>query len=160
MLKSTRCTLKTIKETLLRLTLVILIWKLKEITQDVEKILEQDTVVIIQGLDGKLDIGLVKPGQQNQYPKWFNMNPFTLTKSKILEIVNEYSFNGKFEGDTVIVSSFRMKTLPKAIMVNVLRSISEATGTRATYIKYTKGIYDNVEIRLFGQLLTYLSNNW
>jgi hypothetical protein len=88
------------------------------------------------------------------------MNPFTLTKSKILEIVNEYSFNGKFEGDTVIVSSFRMKTLPKAIMVNVLRSISEATGTRATYIKYTKGIYDNVEIRLFGQLLTYLSNNW
>lgn len=88
------------------------------------------------------------------------MNPFTLTKGKILEMVNEYSFDGKFEGDTVRVGSFRMRTLPKAIMVNVLKSIGEATGTRATYVKYLKGVYDDVEIRLFGQLLTYLSHNW
>lgn len=88
------------------------------------------------------------------------MNPFTLTKGKILEIVNEYSFNDKFEGDTVRVGSFRMRTLPKAVMVNVLKSIGEATGTRATYAKYLKGVYDDVEIRLFGQLLTYLSSKW
>jgi hypothetical protein len=87
------------------------------------------------------------------------MNPFTLTKGRILEIVNEYSFDGKFEGDMVKVGSFRMRTLPKAIMVNVLKAIALATGSKVTYIKYTKGIYDDVEIRLFGQLLTYLSGN-
>ncbi len=88
------------------------------------------------------------------------MNQLTLTKGKILEMVNEYSFNGKYEGDSVMIGSFRRRQLPKPIITNILRAISNITGQRATYTKYTKGEYDDIEIKLFGQLLTYLSGRW
>jgi hypothetical protein len=88
------------------------------------------------------------------------MNPFTLSKGKIIEMVNEYSFNGKYEGDMVRVGSFRRRDLPNPIMTNVLKAITNTTGQRATSVKYKNGAYDDVEIRLFGQLLTYLSGRW
>jgi hypothetical protein len=139
---------------------VTLIWKSKGITLDVEKTSEQDTIAITQAQDGKRDTGLAEHGQQNQFQKWCNMNPFTLSKGKIIEMVNEYSFNGKYEGDMVRVGSFRRRDLPNAIMTNVLKAITNTTGQRATSVKYKKGAYDDVEIRLFGQLLTYLSGRW
>jgi hypothetical protein len=88
------------------------------------------------------------------------MNPFTLTKGSIIEMVNEYSFNGKYEGDSVMVGSFRRRQLPAPIRTNVLKAITNSTGKRATLAKYNNGEYDGVEIRLFGQLLTYLSGRW
>ena len=88
------------------------------------------------------------------------MKSYTLTKEAIHSIVQEYSFNGKYEGDTIMVGSFRRRQLPKAILSNVLRAIQASTGQRATSLKYMNGVYDNVEIKLFGQLLTYLSGRW
>ena len=88
------------------------------------------------------------------------MKSYTLTKEAIHGIVNEYSFNGKTEGDPIFVGSFRRRQLPKPILSSVLKAIQMSTGQRATSLKYMNGVYDNVEIRLFGLLLTYLSGRW
>ena len=88
------------------------------------------------------------------------MSGYILTKEAIENIVKEYSFDGKYEGDKIFVGSFRRRQLPKAILSNVLRAIQASTGQRATSLKYMNGVYDNVEIKLFGQLLTYLSGRW
>lgn len=88
------------------------------------------------------------------------MSGYILTKEAIENIVKEYSFDGKYEGDKIFVGSFRRRQLPKPILSNVLKAIQATTGQRATLLKYMNGAYDNVEIRLFGQLLTYLSGRW
>jgi hypothetical protein len=88
------------------------------------------------------------------------MESYTLTKEAIHGIVKEYSFEGKYDGDTIFVGSFRRRNLPKPILSNVLKAIQATTGQRATSLKYMNGAYDNVEIRLFGQLITYLSGRW
>lgn len=88
------------------------------------------------------------------------MSGYILTKEAIENIVKEYSFDGKYEGDKIFVGSFRRRQLPKPILSNVLKAIQATTGQRATSLKYMNGAYDNVEIRLFGQLLTYLSGRW
>lgn len=88
------------------------------------------------------------------------MNSYKLTKEAIQNIVKEYSFDDKYEGDPILVGSFRRRNLPKPIISNVLRSIQNSTGKRATQLKYLNGDYDNVEIKLFGPLLTYLSGRW
>ena len=49
---------------LLKLILEILIWKLKRITQNVVKVLEQDIGVILPALAGRHDIGLVENGRR------------------------------------------------------------------------------------------------
>ena len=48
---------------LLKLTLEILIWKLKRITQNVVKVLEQDIDAILPALAGRLATGLVENGK-------------------------------------------------------------------------------------------------
>ncbi len=88
------------------------------------------------------------------------MGSYRLTKEAIQNIVKEYSFDGKYEGDPILVGSFRRRNLPKPIISNVLRSIQNSTGKRATHLKYLNGDYDSVEIKLFGSLLTYLSGRW
>ena len=88
------------------------------------------------------------------------MGSYTLTKEAIHGIVKEYSFEGKYEGDTIFVGAFRRRNLPKPILSNVLKAIQATTGQRATTLKYMNGAYDNVEIKLFGQLITYLSGRW
>ena len=47
----------------LKLTLEILIWKLKGIIQNVVKVLEQDTTAIIPARAGRLVIGLAENGE-------------------------------------------------------------------------------------------------
>ena len=42
----------------------ILIWKLKRIIQNVEKVLEQDTGAILPALAGMHDTGLVEKGRE------------------------------------------------------------------------------------------------
>lgn len=88
------------------------------------------------------------------------MSSYILTKEGIMNIVKEYSFDGKYEGDKIFVGSFRRRNLPKPIISSVLKAIQKSTDQRATSLKYMNGDYDNVEIRLFGQLLTYLSGRW
>ena len=48
----------------LKLTLEILIWKLKGIIQNVVKVLEQDTTAIIPARAGRLVIGLAENGRR------------------------------------------------------------------------------------------------
>jgi len=88
------------------------------------------------------------------------MKNYTLTKQQIQEIVSEYSFNGKYEGDNIFIGSFRRRALPKPILVNVMRAIKMVVGKGVTSTRYNSGEYDTVEIPLFGQLLTYLSGKW
>ena len=88
------------------------------------------------------------------------MSSYILTKEGIMNIVKEYSFGGKYEGHRIFVGAFRRRNLPKPIISSVLKAIQMSTGQRATSLKYMNGAYDNVEIRLFGQLLTYLSGRW
>ena len=54
---------------LLKLTLEILIWKLKRIIQNVEKVLEQDIGVILPALAGRHAIGLARNGKEVIYMK-------------------------------------------------------------------------------------------
>ena len=49
-----------------KLLLVTLIWKLKEMTQIEERILEQDIIVTIQDQRPKQDIGRVINGEREQ----------------------------------------------------------------------------------------------
>src|SRR5210317_871685 len=58
--------LKTKKETLLKLTLETQIWKLNEMIQLEENLLELDIIVQTLGQKQKLDTGLVSNGDQEQ----------------------------------------------------------------------------------------------
>lgn len=82
-----------------------------------------------------------------------------LTESQFKRLV-EYSYQGLYEGDEIRVGMFHKAKLPKVIMQNVLNSIARKTGEKTTSSKLQMGVYNDVRIPLFGQLLSFLTGNW
>jgi uncharacterized FlgJ-related protein len=79
---------------------------------------------------------------------------------KIIKSLNEYSYMGKYEGDKIKVGEFSKRKMPRPIEKNVLRAISNVLESDVKQSKLRKGEYDDVEIRLFGQLLSFLSGTY
>lgn len=75
-------------------------------------------------------------------------------------LMNEYSYNGKYEGDIIRVGSFSKRKLPSPVLSNVLKSISSKVYGTATKAKYLNGEYNDVEIKLFGQLISALNGTY
>ena len=81
----------------------------------------------------------------------------TESQSKMLI---ESSFMGKYEGDMIRVGSFSRRKMPRPVQQNVLRAISTKVEGNATSTKLRDGVYDDIEILLFGQLLSFLRGDW
>ena len=77
-----------------------------------------------------------------------------------LQNLFEYSYNGKYEGDLIRIGEFSRYTLPKPILLNVLKAISHKIGAVTTAKQFKNGDYNDVEIRLFGQLVSFLVGNY
>ena len=77
-----------------------------------------------------------------------------------LKTLLEYSYKGRYEGDLVRVGEFSKYRLPKPVLLNVLKAISYKVGEVTTAIKFKNGEYDDVEIRLFGQLFAFLTGSY
>ena len=75
-------------------------------------------------------------------------------------VMNEYSYNGKYEGDSIRVGSFSKRKLPSPVLTNVLKGISQKVYGSATKAKYLNGEYNDVEIKLFGQLIAALNGTY
>jgi hypothetical protein len=75
-------------------------------------------------------------------------------------VMNEYSYNGKYEGDEIRVGSFSRRKLPSPVLTNVLRAISQKVYGTATKAKYLNGEYNDIEIKLFGQLISALNGTY
>ena len=88
------------------------------------------------------------------------------TKSSVKKILknpkklNEHSYMGKYEGDRITIGEFSKRKIPRPVMKNVLRSISNVLQSDVKQSKLKNGEYDNVEIKLFGQLLSFLSGTY
>lgn len=67
---------------------------------------------------------------------------------------------GKYEGDMIRVGSFSRRKMPRPVQQNVLRAISSKVEGNASSSKLRDGVYDDIEITLFGQLLSYLRGDW
>jgi hypothetical protein len=81
--------------------------------------------------------------------------------TEIVKIVmNEYSYNGKYEGDLIRVGSFSKRKLPTPVLTNVLKTISQKVYGTATKAKYLNGEYNDIEIKLFGQLISALNGTY
>jgi hypothetical protein len=50
--------------------------------------------------------------------------------------------------------------MPRPVVKNVLRAISNVLQSDVKQSKLKNGEYDNVEIRLFGQLLSFLNGTY
>lgn len=75
-------------------------------------------------------------------------------------IVKENRYMGKSEGDLIRVGSFSKLKMPKPVVKNVLKSISNKIQSNVSEKKLRSGEYDDVEIRLFGQLLSFLTGTY
>jgi len=82
-----------------------------------------------------------------------------ITESQSKMII-ESSFMGKHEGDMIRVGSFSRRKMPRPVQQNVLRAISTKVEGNATSSKLRDGVYDDIEISLFGQLLAFLRGDW
>jgi len=74
--------------------------------------------------------------------------------------LNEHSYMGKYEGDKIMVGEFSKRKMPRPVVKNVLRAISNVLQSDVKQSKLKNGEYDNVEIRLFGQLLSFLNGTY
>jgi len=74
--------------------------------------------------------------------------------------LNEHSYMGKYEGDKIMVGEFSKRKMPRPVVKNVLRAISNVLQSDVKQSKLKNGEYDNVEINLFGQLLSFLSGTY
>jgi uncharacterized FlgJ-related protein len=74
--------------------------------------------------------------------------------------LNEHSYMGKYEGDKIMVGEFSKRKIPRPVVKNVLRAISNVLQSDVKQSKLKNGEYDNVEINLFGQLLSFLSGTY
>lgn len=81
----------------------------------------------------------------------------TESQSKMLI---ESSYMGKYEGDMIRVGSFSRRKMPRPVQQNVLRAISSKVEGNASSSKLRDGVYDDIEITLFGQLLAFLRGDW
>jgi hypothetical protein len=76
------------------------------------------------------------------------------------KMIMESSYMGKYEGDMIRVGSFSRRKMPRPVQQNVLRAISSKVEGNASSSKLRDGVYDDIEITLFGQLLSYLRGDW
>jgi hypothetical protein len=76
------------------------------------------------------------------------------------KMIMESSFMGKYEGDMIRVGSFSRRKMPRPVQQNILRAISTKVEGNATSSKLRDGVYDDIEITLFGQLLAFLKGDW
>jgi uncharacterized FlgJ-related protein len=74
--------------------------------------------------------------------------------------LNEHSYMGKYEGDKITVGEFSKRKMPRPVVKNVLRAISNVLQSDVKQSKLKNGEYDDVEIRLFGQLLSFLNGTY
>jgi hypothetical protein len=77
-----------------------------------------------------------------------------------LRTITEQSYMGKYEGDTIKVSHFSKRKIPQPVLSNILKSISKKVEGNATSAKFKKGEYDDIEITIFGQLLSFLKGTY
>ncbi len=97
----------------------------------------------------------------NNVKKLLSKSREILSGSKLKpKTIKEHSYMGKYEGDSIKVSEFSKRKLPKPVLKNVLKSISNKIESDVKQSKLIKGEYDDVEIRLFGQLLSYLNGTY
>jgi hypothetical protein len=82
-----------------------------------------------------------------------------ITESQ-LALIQESSYNGLFEGDSIRVASFHRRKMPRAVEKNVLAAISKKVPGNATAFKLRAGEYNDLEINLFGQLLAFLKGDY
>lgn len=74
--------------------------------------------------------------------------------------LNEHSYMGKYEGDKIRVGEFSKRKMPRPVVKNVLRAISNILQSDVKQSKLKNGEYDEIEIRLFGQLLSFLNGTY
>jgi hypothetical protein len=84
------------------------------------------------------------------------MKMFDIAESLLVE----YGFMGKYEGDMIRIGHFYRHRLPNPVEKNLLRVISNKINAKATPDKLRTGVYNDIEIPLFGQLISALSGNW
>lgn len=82
-----------------------------------------------------------------------------ITESQ-LSLIQESSYNGMFEGDTIRVGTFARRKLPRPVEKNVISAISREVQGNASTSKLRAGEYNEVEIKLFGQLLAFLKGTY
>lgn len=87
------------------------------------------------------------------------MKKIIITESQLKTLL-EYSYMGKYEGDMIRVGDFRNLLLPKSVLSNVLKGISSKIGEVTTAKKLRSGDYDDIEIKLFGQLFAFLTGRY
>jgi hypothetical protein len=84
------------------------------------------------------------------------MKMFSLAK----EIIIEGGYMGRYEGDMISVRHFNRFKLPHPVEQTVLRVISNKINAKANKQDLRHGVYNDIEIPLFGQLIAALSGNW
>ena len=77
-----------------------------------------------------------------------------------LTTLAEQAYQGKYEGDPIRVGNFSKRKIPSPVLSNVLKSISKKVDGNATSAKLKKGDYDDIEITLFGQLMSFLKGTY
>lgn len=82
-----------------------------------------------------------------------------ITESQLIALT-EQSYMGKYEGDTINVGHFSKRKIPQPVLTNILKSISKKVEGNATLSKFRKGEYDDIEITLFGQLMSFLKGTY